>query len=190
MSNSTLSAEKKLNRADKMLKYSIVIFFIYMVAALTLLIYQGFVNQANDTARDKAAQAARDEDTKNARDRLNEALKENARQHTITQQKIQCVAKVLLTPISERRDSDFEACGIPDLKQTSVNRSRTNNNAKTNETPSSQAVLPAQPKNPSPQQPVPTGNGGDEPDRTAAALTDIQSCVLFGIICSTIKAGK
>lgn len=191
MSDKTVKAQRKLERAEGLLRKSKIIFILFLVMAACVIAYQLYAIQRNQLISQHQADEERDEATKEARERLNKALAENERLHRVTQEYIKCIATVLLLPIPQREPEDFERCSVPVREENAIP------GVPSTTTPGSimSEPIPTEPRtappkegsNSQPNTPTTSGGGDDPDDDTTAANVDVQACILFNILCSKIK---
>lgn len=161
------TAEANFKRADRLYHGAIKVAIVFGVVMLCVIAYQVAHLQGDFTRQQSAADSQRDEDTAAARKRLQAALDETNRQQVVTQNYIRCVASVLLKPVSERSESDFDACGIPGVTDPSKFGQPDTNQGVTAPNQQSPAITP-QATQPQSQSTQPTTNqpvaGGSPPD--------------------------
>lgn len=157
-------AQVSFQRADRLYHLAIKAFFIFVVIMLGLIVYQVAHLQGDFTRQQNEAADQRDEDTAAARKRLEDALAETNRQQIVTQNYIRCVASVLLKPVEQRSEADFDACGIPGVTDPSkLGQPTTNERSSTTTPPTSpQAINP--PQQPTQPNPTPPTTSGPPPD--------------------------
>lgn len=143
MSEETQRALIKQNRAEKMLRGLVLVFFLYMMAVGTFSAIYTYRTQSA-IAKNQAINA------KASEDRFKRYTEENARQHQLTQQYVKCIATVLLKPVGQRTQEDFNACGVNahvDLNTKTSTPGNTTIPTNSNTTkPSSSTSAPPDPK--------------------------------------------
>lgn len=165
------TAQANFKRADKLYHLSVKVFFVFVFIMLIAIAYQ-VAHLQGDFSDAQTAELKRQEQARvESRQRLDKALAETQKQQIVTQQYIRCVATVLLKPVSERTEADFDACGISGVTDPKyIGQSQSNQNA-VRQTPETIMSTPA----PSTQSTQPTANqpvaGGSPPDDNDAAPT-------------------
>lgn len=180
-------AQLRFKRADRLYHGAVRLGLLFGLIMLFVLVWQ-VANLQGDfssaqTAELKRQEVAREE----SRKRLDKALAETNRQQVVTQNYIRCVASVLLQPIAERTESDFDACGIPGvtdpakLGQPNTNQGTTAPNQQTPAvTP--QAITPTAPSAAEPNnQPTTSGPPPDDDDRSVLGRLPLVGGLLDGI---------
>jgi hypothetical protein len=164
-------AKANFQRADQLYRSSVRLFYVFALIMLVVIAYQVAHLQNDFTNQQSQAINQRDKDTAAARKRLEDALIETKNQQVVTQQYIRCIASVLLKPINQRTQADFDACGIPgvtDPKQ--AGKQPTTGSSST--TPAPVAPMPTKPSSQSTQNPpVATAPPPDNSRKTSTAPT-------------------
>ena len=136
-------AQVQFQRADRLYHLAIKAFFVFAGVMLILIAFQVAHLQSDFSRGQSATIAQRDKDTQAARDRLQKALEETQHQQIVTQNYIRCIASVLLKPVSERSQEDFDRCGIPGVTDPSKIGQPDTNQGSTAPNQQSPAITPS-----------------------------------------------
>lgn len=146
-------AKADFKKKDKRYHVLLNVFFGYVVVLLTFVAIQTLVTQTT-IARNQRINAAASEE------RFKRYTEDNAVQHQKTQQYIRCIAQVLLLPIEQRTDDNFDNCstsGVYDGKSSgSTSQPTTGSQPVTATPPQNQPIPTTQP------QPVAAGSPPDD----------------------------
>lgn len=142
MSHALEQATRKLERANRLVRFGWTLLILYFVTITGIIVYQQFVViQQQQTA-------------------LEQSIKDNAEQHSRTQNYIKCIAGALLIPLAQRESDAFDKCGI-----SATPPAQNTQSAQTSSVPSSPQALPPEPiTTTTPASQEPTTSSPPDPD--------------------------
>ncbi len=163
------AARANFKKKDRRYHVLLNLFLAYALILLTFVAIQTLVTQTTIARNQKSNAAASEE-------RFRRYTEDNAVQHQKTQQYIRCIAQVLLLPIEQRTDANFDDCstnGVYDGKSSGSTSQPT-----TGSQPTAPAAIP--PQNQPVSQTTPSSQpvaAGSPPDDTPTAANDTRSAL-------------